>query len=65
MIMHSTHIWTYVTIPGVHRGVHQVRSEVAGLGFGLGFGLEEVFMFDSESENRHGAVESVSEARAF
>ena len=34
---------------------------------GLGFGLEEVFVFDSKSENRDRAVEaveSVSEARA-
>ena len=37
-----------------------------GLGFGLGL-LEEVFVFDSKSENRDKAVEaveSVSEARA-
>ena len=35
---------------------------------GLELGLEEVFMFDSESENRDRAVEAVeavSEARAF
>ena len=30
-----------------------------GLGFGLGLGLEKVFMFDSKSENRDRAVETV------
>ena len=37
------------------------------LGLGLGLGLEEVFVFDSKSENRDSAVEAVeavSEARA-
>ena len=37
-----------------------------GLGLGSGLGLEEVFVFDSKSENRDIAVEavkSVSEAR--
>ena len=36
-------------------------------GLGLGLGLEEVFVFDSKSENRDRAVEAVelvSEARA-
>ena len=40
---------------------------VSGLGLGLGLGLEEIFVFDSKSENRDRAVESVesvSEARA-
>ena len=35
---------------------------------GIGLGLEEVFLFDSKSENRDRAVEaveSVSEARAL
>ena len=42
------------------------RTEL-GLGSGLEVGLEEVFEFDSTSENRDRAVEaveSVSEARA-
>ena len=37
------------------------------LGLELGLGLEEVFLFDSKSENRDReveAVEAVSEARA-
>ena len=33
-------------------------------GLGIGSGLEEVFVFDNESENRDRAVEAVSEARA-
>ena len=42
-------------------------SDDLGIELGLGLGLEEVFVFDSKSENRDRAVEaveSVSEARA-
>ena len=42
-------------------------GEHVGLRLGLGLGLEEVFVFDSKSENRDRAVEaveSVPEARA-
>ena len=41
-------------------------DRISGLGSGLwlGLGSEEVFMFDSKSENRIRAVEAVSEARA-
>ena len=37
-------------------------SRKAALELGLEVGLEEVFVFDSKSENRDRAVESVSEA---
>ena len=43
------------------------RTIVSALWLGLGLGLEEVFVFDSKSENRDRAVEaveSVPEARA-
>ena len=57
------------------RSVGEGHTPESGLGLefrlslevGLGLGLEEVFVFDSKSENRDRAVEaveSVSEARA-
>ena len=51
----------------VHLDPGSEPSQELGLGLGLGLGLEEVFVFDSKSENRDRAVEaveSVSEARA-
>ena len=48
-------------------GVQRDMGVVLKLGLGLGLGLEEVFVFDSKSENRDRAVEaveSVPEARA-
>ena len=45
----------------------QGTSRPTGLGLGLELGLEEIFVFDSKSDNRDravDAVEAVSEARA-
>ena len=51
---------------GLGRGVHVlvdheegVRALRAEPGSGLGSGLEEVFVFDSKSENRDRAVEAI------
>ena len=54
-----------VMVMHASQGCHTCGLVRMASGLGLDLGLEEVFVFHSKSENRDGAVESVSEARRF